>query len=243
MKKPKTLALLTCAVGFTLVVAEASATTINMINNGDFQAGNTGFSTDYNPNVSIGVTEGTYIICDNPYPHNGSATSYFDHTYGNANGLMMAVNGATVPGLMVWGQSVNGLVAGQQYQFSMWVSSWVATSGTGNAVLDILIDGVAKATFYAPSTAGVWEQGSFTWTATSSSSVFGAIFDRETATFPNDFALDDISLELLSGVPAGEDDQGNGRVPDSSLGLFAGLPALLVGLHWIRSPRDRKKSA
>lgn len=237
MKTSQTLALLICVAGSGFAVGQASATPINMIVNGDFQAGNTGFSSDYNPNSSIGVTEGTYNICNNPYPLNGSAASYFDHTYGNASGLMMAVNGSPVPGAMVWGQSVSGLVAGQQYQFSMWVSSWVATSGPGNAILDILIDGVTKSTFYAPSTSGVWEQATFTWTATSSSSVFGAIFDRETAIYPNDFALDDISLQSLSGAPA----DGN-QVPDSSIGVFAALPALLVGLHWMRSPRNRKNS-
>ena len=62
--------------------------------------------------------------------------------------------------------------------------------------------------------------------------------DREIATFPNDFALDDISLEMLSGVPAGERE-----VPDSSLGILAALPGLVVGLHWLRSARNQKNAA
>ncbi|MBE0543757.1 MAG: hypothetical protein IH623_20625 [Verrucomicrobia bacterium] len=196
----KTLPLCACVAGCALVVNLASA---NLIVNGDFQSGDTGFNSDYSSTLGIGFTEGTYAILNNPHgpaPYqNPWAASYFDHTYGDESGLMMAVNGATVPGMTVWAQSLSGLTVGQQYVFSLWLSSWVATSGSGNAVLDIQIDGLSQATFYAPTTAGVWERRSFAWTAASSSMAFAAIFNTETATYPNDFALDDLALVAFSG--------------------------------------------
>jgi len=200
-----------------------------LIINGDFQSGNTGFASDYNPSLGIGATEGTYVICDNPHGaapiRNPSAASYYDHTYGGADGLMMAVNGATTPGLMVWGQTVTGLVPGQQYEFSLWVSTWVASTGSGNAILDIQLNGLSRAVFSAPAIAGVWERRSLTWTATASTAAFAAIFDKEIATYPNDFALDDLSL-----VP----------VPEASTFLAGGLMLAPLGWQTVKRLRNHK---
>lgn len=176
-----------------LAVSQASA---NLIINGDFQAGDTGFSTGYTPNA-IGLTENTYSIVNNPIgpapAQNPYADSlpYFDHTRGTASGLMMAVNGAGNSGLLVWGQTVSGLTVGQQYEFSLWLSSWDSHSP---AIIDVRIDNVNQATFYAPATTGVWVNHAFLWTATSTSAGFTAIYDNNTVAQGNDFALDDISL-------------------------------------------------
>jgi len=191
MKTTWKLAVLVCLGG--LAVSQASA---NLIVNGDFQAGDTGFSTDYTAN-QIGVTENTYSVINNPI---GSApdrnpctttTHYFDHTLGTEAGLMMAVNGAGDSTKLVWGQTVSGLTIGQQYEFSLWLSSW---DNASPAILDVQIDNATQATLNAPATPGVWVNHSFLWTATSTSAAFAAIYDNNTVAQGNDFALDDLSL-------------------------------------------------
>jgi hypothetical protein len=187
--------VLVCLSG--LAISQASA---NLIVNGDFQSGNTGFSSDYTPN-EIGTTENTYSIVNdplgpapiqNPFASEYGGIDYYDHTLGTAAGLMMAVNGGVGDSnKLVWGQTVSGLTVGQQYEFSLWLSSWDTLSP---ATVDVQIDNVNQATFTAPAAAGVWVNHSFLWTASSTSAGFTAIYDTNTELLGNDFALDDISL-------------------------------------------------
>jgi len=191
MKTTWKFAILFCLGG--LAASQASA---NLIVNGDFQAGDTGFNTAYTPNA-IGLTENTYSVVNNPIgpapAQNPYADSqpYFDHTLGTAAGLMMAVNGAGNSGLLVWGQTVSGLTVGQTYEFSLWLSSWDSASP---AILDVQINSVTQTTLNAPATTGVWVNHSFLWTASSTSAAINAIYDNNIVVQGNDFALDDISL-------------------------------------------------
>ena len=182
----------------SLAISQASA---NLFLNGDFQSGNTDFSSEYTPN-EIGTTENTYSIVNdplgpapiqNPFAGNGyGGVDYYDHTLGTAAGLMMAVNGGVGgPSMLVWGQTVSGLIVGQQYEFSLWLSSWDTLSP---AIVAVQIDNANQATFTAPAVAGVWVNHSFLWTASPTSGGFVAIYDNNTEELGNDFALDDISL-------------------------------------------------
>jgi hypothetical protein len=187
------------AVLIGLGALAASQASANLIVNGDFQSGDTGFSTAYTPNA-IGLTENTYSVVNNPIgpapaqnPY-ANSSPYFDHTLGTAAGLMMAVNGAGNSGLLVWGQTVSGLTVGQKYEFSLWLSSWDSASP---AIVDIRIDNAIQATFNAPASTAVWVNHSFLWTASSTSVGFTAIYDNNTVVQGNDFALDDISLTAV----------------------------------------------
>src|SRR5678816_538795 len=89
---------LICGASLLLVAVTTSAAPINLIANGDFQAGNTGFSSDYisTATMGIGTDAGTYDVVNNPYgsppPQNPYIPSpgYYDHTYGTAEqGLML----------------------------------------------------------------------------------------------------------------------------------------------------------
>jgi len=214
--------VLVCLGGFA--ISQASA---NLIINGDFQAGDIGFSTAYAPNA-IGLTENTYSVVNNPIgpapAQNPYADSqpYFDHTLGTADGLMMAVNGAGNSGLLVWGQTVSGLTVGQQYEFSLWLSSWDSVSP---AIVDVRIDSVTQATLNAPAATGVWVNHSFLWTASSTSAAFTAIYDNNIVAQGNDFALDDISL-----VP----------VPEPTTMIAGALLLLPFGASTLRILRKRQ---
>ncbi|MEJ7736661.1 MAG: hypothetical protein WKF97_04470 [Chitinophagaceae bacterium] len=71
----------------------------NLITNGNFSGGNSGFSSAYNY-TSNNVTEGQYFVGTDPRAWNRSLGSCVDHTSGNGN--MMLVNGSPAPNVEVW---------------------------------------------------------------------------------------------------------------------------------------------
>jgi hypothetical protein len=82
----------------------------NLIFNGDFEAGNTGFTSEYTYVVGTGPTAlqppSVYSIGLDPSLYHSAWTSFGDHTTGTGN--MMIVNGTSngTPGALVWGQTV-----------------------------------------------------------------------------------------------------------------------------------------
>jgi hypothetical protein len=225
------LKLLVLAGISTLAVSQASA---SLIVNGDFQAGNTGFGSDYisSPSQGIGTDAGTYDVVNDPYgsppPQNPyiHPPGYYDHTFGTADGLMLAVNGATDPSFRAWYETLGGLTIGQKYSFSFWLSNW-SFDPVANLQLKIGIGGFQQGGILAPETPNTWVNENVLWTATSTSAEF-AIYDLQTAAGGNDFALDDISL---TAVPT--------AVPEAST-MFAGVMMLLpFGLSAARIMRKK----
>ena len=207
------LAMLVC-LG-SLAASQASA---NLIFNGDFEAGNTGFSSDYTY-IAPGTVnppgapdqgqsdytlwdEGTYSVGTDPNSLHASWAIFGDHTTGI--GDMMIVNGAASP-VSVWqGTLTSALVVGQTYEFSAWVANLfpppvgVGTSPTAPAQLQFSIGGnQIGASFTAPGV-GVWSEFTATFVAGSEPI---AVLDLNTVPNGNDFALDDISLISLTAVP------------------------------------------
>ncbi len=75
-----------------------------LIVNGDFEAGNSGFTSDYTYSPGNLNPAGRYAVLTDPNSAHGQATSFGDHTTGY--GLMMAVNGANLANQIVWSQTV-----------------------------------------------------------------------------------------------------------------------------------------
>lgn len=169
----------------TLLAAE-------LIVNGDFTQGPVGFSTGYRHSPSSITDVGTYAVVTNPRLVHPDAFSYGDHTTGS--GLMMAVDGAIIPNVVVWSQTV-AVTPATDYAFSTWVSTWVAISP---AQLDFLFNGSSVGTFTAPATSGVWQQFTNAWNSGSATSLTIQIVDRNVSFSGNDFAIDDISLTAES---------------------------------------------
>src|SRR5262245_41705434 len=100
----------------------------NLIANGDFSLGNAGFGTGYTYSPGDVGPAQSYDVVDDPAhsrPHDANPVSYGDHTTGT--GLMMAVNGATAPDVVVWSQTV-AVSPASDYDFSLWLSSWFPSS-------------------------------------------------------------------------------------------------------------------
>ena len=110
---------------YVVLLTFTTPTFANLITNGDFQSGNVGFTTDYNFSPGdIGPAQ-SYDVVANPAfsrPNDLNAISYFDHTLGTVDGLMMAVNGAAVPNVLVWSQTLT-VTPNTDYDFSLWASS------------------------------------------------------------------------------------------------------------------------
>ena len=77
-------------LGFVFLAAPLGAQ--ELIPNGDFELGNSGFASAYSFSPGDISSAKTYDVLADPQAAYGGATSYGDHTSGQ--GLMMAVNGA-----------------------------------------------------------------------------------------------------------------------------------------------------
>jgi gliding motility-associated-like protein len=169
----------------------------NLIINGDFESGNTGFTTDYvysspNPLQPPGhYTVGTFV---SNYWWSGCT----DHTTGSGN--MLLVDGADgsngVPiGANVWCQSVN-VLPNRDYVFSTWLTNLNTTGSTSQ--LRLLINGIpigpVQNTPLAPCQ---WNQFYVLWNSANHTTANICITETSGAQPGNDFALDDISFALL----------------------------------------------
>lgn len=169
--------------------------------------------------------EGTWGVGDNPHDFHISWATFGDHTPSGTN--MMIVNGSTDAGVQIWGDTVNGLTAGQQYYFSAWMTSVYPQTGQppiAPAVLAFSIDGTqlnGDITLSDP--VGTWRQFYVPWTATGTSATI-SIVNKNTTAGGNDFALDDIYL-----------DQGENIVPIPGAIVLGMIGTGLVG--WSRRRR------
>jgi hypothetical protein len=112
MKTKRWLGILMTIVMIVALAAPAYAVPVNLITNGDFEAGNTGFTSGYSPVTDIYQNSLepplVYAIGTSPNLYHSAWLNFGDHTSGT--GKMMIVNGTTTePPAVVWGQDVTGL--------------------------------------------------------------------------------------------------------------------------------------
>ncbi|MBK7935831.1 MAG: gliding motility-associated C-terminal domain-containing protein [Lewinellaceae bacterium] len=170
-----------------VLTARAADYSNNLIVNGDFESGNSDFTSDYVYNPGDLVPEGVYDVLANPQDDHPSFAPCDDHTSGSGN--MMVVNGAGVPNQNVWCQTMP-VTPNTQYVFSAWVTSVVAASP---ALLQFSINGSPLGNiFAAPGGTCNWQQFFQLWNSGSNSSATICIVNQNTTLGGNDFALDDI---------------------------------------------------
>ena len=178
----------------------------NLIYNGDFSMGNTGFGTlhKYYP-TNFGNTPQAYSVVNDPHDWDPNFLSCGDHTTGNGN--MMTINGAdnvisTGPGMStVWSQAVR-VIGTTDYVFSFWLKS---LSNENPAKLQVIINGsIYNITPFegpANNTCGNWVKYSVNYFSGWVSDVAYIQLTNVTGTFiGNNFAIDDISLEAVTPV-------------------------------------------
>lgn len=178
-------------------ICEVGIVAANLIVNGDFEVGATGFTTSYIPGTGgawgLLSNPGTYAVTTNPNLVHNNFSSCGDHTSGT--GQMMVVNGATVPNTQVWCQTVS-IQPNTDYLFSTWVMS--AVNGGNVALLQFSINGTNLGNIFSPSsTSCIWQQFNTTWNSGANTSAQICIVNQNTTGGGNDFALDDIYFAPL----------------------------------------------
>lgn len=188
----------------TMALAMEAQTGQNLVINGNFESGNTGFTTGY----AFGDVSnpGGYFIGTSPSTAPGAFADWCtcgDHTTGT--GSMMIVNGATTAGWPVWEQTVS-VAPSSNYTFSYWGADVDHDSNSFPHLL-VRINGkvIGESTFpeNSPDNGGKWQNYTFTWNSGSSQSADLAIFDQNTDSPWNDFAIDDISFIAVPGSAGG----------------------------------------
>jgi gliding motility-associated-like protein len=160
----------------------------NLIQNGDFSSGNTGFTSDYTFDVS-GIPAGVYAVGNNPNAWHPNFPACKDHTTGSGN--MMLVNGASTPDSRIWSETIS-VTPNTNYAFSTWLQS---LDPINPAQLQFSINShTIGSTFQASSVNCTWNQFYTIWNSGNTTSATISIVNQNTQYDGNDFALDDISF-------------------------------------------------
>ena len=190
----KTLSLI---FGLALVSVSASAA---LITNGDFEAGNTGFTTNYTfvaaPGPNALNPEGTYTVTSAGQTSNSFHSFWTPGVSPLGGNSMMLLNGLTGSG-DEWAGTATGLISGVSYTVKGWGVSVFAANpanlqwfiGAGSIGASVVLPG----TVGAPWTAF---NGTFVASGTTQALI---IRSTQTARDGNDFALD--SLTITETVP------------------------------------------
>ncbi|MEI6696270.1 MAG: gliding motility-associated C-terminal domain-containing protein [Bacteroidota bacterium] len=165
--------------------------TNNLIPNGDFSQGNTGFTSGYTYTTNL-WPEATYYVGTNPFTYHANFAPCTDHTTGTGN--MMIVNGASVTNTNIWQKNVT-VNPYSIYVFSCWLTS---VTPTFPAELQFFVNGVQiGAVFNATPINCNWNMFYNTWPSGAATTANIAIKNQNSALSGNDFAIDDLYFAEL----------------------------------------------
>ncbi len=180
----------------TFTLAAGYNSTTNLINNGDFEDGATGFTTQYaltfpgytcpNGNQVWGLLgcEGTYFVG----PSSSAVHTNFANCTPHGGSNMMMLNGASSL-QELWCQTI-AVMPNTDYVFQAFATSIESSSP---AILQFAIDGTLLGSPFALSaTTCNWQEFYEIWNSGSNTSIEICITNQNTAGGGNDFALDDI---------------------------------------------------
>lgn len=184
-------------VSFPSVVAQ------NLIPNGDFNAGNHDFESDYIKQYGLGGDEdtGKYYVNLNAHLNSTSMFDFNDHSTGNGTTKYMVVNGSTNSSQRVWYNTIN-VQPHSYYDLTLWMTNLSAGGGTFGYMrskLKIKINNEVVVPEFDPpvvySNRGYWNQmPTVQWYSRNATTALIEIYDICTADNGNDFGLDDMSM-------------------------------------------------
>lgn len=183
----------------TTLVLNVANYTQNLVVNGDFEAGNTGFTTGYAPgsggSYGLLTNAGTYAITTSPnLVHTNFGACSDLGTTGPGN--MIVVNGSNTPNTTVWSQTIT-VDPNTDYSFSAWVTSVENISQSNVAVLQFFIDGVQIGPVFSPTLLSCnWQQFIQAWNSGSNTSATISIV-AQVSSGNNDFAIDNITFNTV----------------------------------------------
>jgi hypothetical protein len=161
--------------------------------NGDFEAGNTSFSSEYASQSECAY--GAYTVGTSSLAFCGAfAVAVGDHTTGT--GSMLLVDGSDQPDTVLWSQTIK-VTPGTRYQLSFWGTSIDQDSFTIDApAIQVYVNGkaVGMPLQLTPHYDGKWRRGRVNWNARAETQATIWLADLTAEGFGNDYAVDDISL-------------------------------------------------
>jgi len=180
---------------------------VNLVTNGNFESGNTGFTSSYSyqtPNGGMTLwNAATYTVAADPHSVHSNFSSCPDHTTGGATpiGQQMIINGASTANVSIWGQNVT-VTPNTTYQFTYWVQS---VTGSNPSQLQLYVNNVsAGPTYTADAATCSWKKFVYNWNSGSNTTAQLSLVNQNINGDGNDFALDDIDfeavLQILSSV-------------------------------------------
>lgn len=168
-----------------LLTLSGMASADNLVVNGDFSAGNSGFTSGY---------QYASPMYWQPTHYSTGALVFADHTGSDVDSLLM-VDGAYNATTVVW-QETFSVAPNTDYQFDAWARS--VMRGAGPVItLDFTANGSSLGTLTLTNYPDdLWQSFSSVWNSGASTSLTLRVFDLQTnnSVPGNDFALDDISL-------------------------------------------------
>jgi hypothetical protein len=184
----------------------ASAAT-NLITNGDFSAGQVGWTTGYTyvaPTPSSMVPEGNITVTDNPF-----GVHPFWVNLGATGNPMLIANGSPTSNLTIWQESAINVVSGATYNFSAGVMnvccnvSFGGSNSPSTIIFQISTDGSTWTDLVShttvPGDAGILDTIGSSYLASATGQIDLRAINTIDVRSGNDFALDNLSF--ASAVP------------------------------------------
>lgn len=180
------------------ISAYASGLGRELIENGNFDAGNSGFTTEYylTP-IGDKFTQTSYQVGNVPSTFSNALVDISDHT-GN-NGNMLIIDASTDTLLPIYTISID-VIAGNAYHFEAWAANIHHNfiDGPDNTVFEsghigLYINNHFIDSLLLPQDTS-WNELKAEWVALSSGNVELKLVSISNALKENDFAIDDISL-------------------------------------------------
>jgi hypothetical protein len=201
------------ALGIGLAVAivgtatVASAAPVNLVTNGDFSNGESGFASEYLWNSTLGYDPGVYTVSNDPALWHPNFIHLGDHTTGT--GMMFIGNGSTTPAQTVWQSEAIDVEADLKYYFEAYATNVCCTDfirPDGQSVLNFTLafNGGPIISLGTRSTnggePGIWEGLSTNWISPGAGTVVLSLVDFDSRYDANDFAIDDVYFGAESTV-------------------------------------------
>lgn len=176
---------------------------VNLLTNGNFESGNTGFGSSYNyvsPGTNVLWPEGNYTVDATPRNDHDNFCTCPD--YDNPHNNQLIVNGAISTGIIAWSESVS-VVPGANYQFSYFVQT---VSNDGHpAQLQLYVNGVPAGIVYiATATESGWQQFVYNTNSGSNTVLQLTLINLNIIAGGNDFALDNMVFQQIFSVSASD---------------------------------------
>lgn len=176
----------------------------NLVENGNFEFGNTGFSSSYTNNAA--VYPGQYNVTNSAAPFGATVTDHSlcaDPVAYATNDNYMMVNGKTQQSgnAVIWNRTISGLVQGGKYKFCANFKNMPQCTFDILPRVDMRVVGVGSTGFSIisanPADPCDWVNKEFDFTASGSSVTLRIFIDQTGNGDGNDLAIDDISVTKL----------------------------------------------